>query len=99
MHPEDGVDLLWIGYDASVADDEAKQLACWYPEDAFVRVELPVELSEAVEDLFEVSEEVVGVLGLDDHVVDIGFHALPPVLGETRLDGSLVCRSGVIQPE
>jgi hypothetical protein len=42
---------------------------------------------------------VVGVSGLDDHVVHVGFDVLVELSLETGLDTSLVGSAGVLQPE
>jgi hypothetical protein len=38
-------------------------------------------------------------LGLDDHIIHIGFHVLGELLLEAGLDSSLVRGAGVLQPE
>jgi hypothetical protein len=45
------------------------------------------------------SDEHVGVSGLDDHVIHIGFDVLVELSLETDLDSSLVRSAGVLQPE
>ena len=44
-HPCDGSDLLRVGFDAMLEDDEPKQHAPRDPEDAFFRVEFDVVCS------------------------------------------------------
>jgi hypothetical protein len=51
------------------------------------------------ESLFKISDERVGVSGLDDHVIHIGFDVLVELSLETGLDSSLVSSTGVLQPE
>jgi hypothetical protein len=48
-------------------------------------------LSQGCESLFKIDDESVGVSGLDDHVIHIGFNVLVELLLEADLDSSLVC--------
>jgi uncharacterized RmlC-like cupin family protein len=70
-----------------------------YAEDALVRVELPLVLPQGCESLFKIGDERVGVSGLDDHIIHIGFNVLVELSLETCLDSSLVRSVGVLQPE
>jgi hypothetical protein len=58
-----------------------------------------VVLSQGCESLFKIGDERVGVSGLDDHVIHIGFDVLVELPFETGLDSSLVGSAGVLQPE
>jgi hypothetical protein len=58
-----------------------------------------VVLSQGCESLFKIGDEHVGVSGLDDHVIHIGFDVLVDLPLETGLDSSLVSSAGVLQPE
>jgi hypothetical protein len=49
--------------------------------------------------VFKIGDERVGVSGLDDHVIHIGFNVLVELPLETGLDSSLVGIAGVLQPE
>jgi hypothetical protein len=49
--------------------------------------------------VFKIGDEHVGVFGLDDHVIHIGFDVLVELPLETGLDSSLVGSAGVLQPE
>jgi hypothetical protein len=51
------------------------------------------------ESLFNIDDERVGVSGLDDHVIHIGFDVLVELFLETGLDSSLVRSADVLQPE
>jgi hypothetical protein len=82
-----------------MADNEAEQFFRRYAEDALVRVELPAVLSHGCESLFKIGDERVGVSGLDDHVIHIGFDILIELPLETGLDSSLVSSAGVLEPE
>jgi hypothetical protein len=58
-----------------------------------------VVLSQKCESLFNIGDERVGVSGLDDHVIHVGFDVLVELSLETGLDSSLVGGTGVLQPE
>jgi hypothetical protein len=63
------------------------------------QVELPAVLSQGCQSLFKIGDEPVGVSGLDDHIIHIGFDVLVGLPLETGLDSSLVGSAGVLQPE
>jgi hypothetical protein len=79
-----------------VTDDEAEQFARRYAENALIRVELPLVLPQRCESLFKIGDEHVGVSGLDDHVIHIGFNVLVELFLETGLDSSLIGGAGVL---
>ena len=54
-------------------DDEPKQLAGGNAEDALLGVELDAVPSEIGKSLLQVGDEVVGLSGLDNDVVDVDF--------------------------
>jgi hypothetical protein len=58
-----------------------------------------VVLSQGCESIFKIGDERVGVSGLDDHVIHIGFNVLIELSLETGLDSSLVGSASVLQPE
>jgi hypothetical protein len=82
-----------------MADDEAEWFSRRYAEDALVRVELPLVLPQRCESLFKIGDERVGVSGLDDHIVYIGFDVLVELFLETGLDSSLVGGASILQPK
>ena len=45
-HPSDGQDLLWVGFDAMLEDDETKQHTPRDPENALLGIELNAVGSE-----------------------------------------------------
>jgi hypothetical protein len=45
-----------------------------YAEDTLSRIELPPELLQAVEGFFEISDELIMISGLDDHIIHVGFN-------------------------
>jgi hypothetical protein len=58
-----------------------------------------VVLSQGCESLFKIGNERVGVSGLDDHVIHIGFDVLVELPLETGLNSSLISSAGILQPE
>jgi len=78
-----------------VADHEAQKLARGYTEDAFRRVELPPVGPEVSEGLRMVSDEVLFLLGLDDHIVDIDLDISEELRLQTLLDRLLVGGDGI----
>ena len=49
------------------------------------------------EHFFEVSDEIIGGLGLDDHIVNVSFDVAADLLIEAHLDGPLVGHPGVLE--
>jgi hypothetical protein len=101
MHPVSfWTSLIHVGaFDAALADDEAELFARRYAEDALVRVELPAVLAQGCQNLFKVVDEGIGVFGLDDHVIHVGFDVLVELPLEAGLDSSLIGGASVLQPE
>jgi hypothetical protein len=64
-----------------------------------VGVELPLVLSQRCKSLFKIGDERVGISGLDDHVIHVGFNILVELLLEAGLDSLLVGGVGVLQLE
>jgi hypothetical protein len=48
----------------------------WHTKDALHRVKLPSKLPQAIECLFEISDELVMGSGLDDHIIHVSFNIL-----------------------
>jgi hypothetical protein len=82
-----------------MADDEAEYFSRRYAEDALVRVELPAVLLQGCKSLFKIGDERLGISGLDDHVIHVGFDVLVGLSLETGLDSSLVSGASILQPE
>ena len=57
-HPCDGRDLLWVGLDATLGDDETKQHTPRDPKNALLGVELNTVRSEFGEGLLKVSHDL-----------------------------------------
>ena len=49
------------------------------------------------EHFFEVGDEIVGGLGLDDHIVDVSFDVAAYLLIKAHLDGPLIGHPGVLE--
>ena len=56
-------------------------------------------LSQRCESLFKICDERIGVSGLDDHVIHVGFDVLVELPLEAGLDSSLVGGASVLQLE
>jgi hypothetical protein len=61
-----------------VADNESKQLPCWYSKDTFFWIELPPVSPQAVEDQQQIFNEV---FCFDHHIINISFYPLALVIG------------------
>ena len=81
-HARDGRNLVRVGLDAALGDDEAEQHAPRDPENAFLGVELDIVCSEFRKDLLKISNEVVSPLGLHHDVVDVGLNGSPDEVSE-----------------
>src|SRR6185312_17241152 len=99
VHGHDGIDLLWVSFNSSVADDESEWFSRGYSKDALGWVELPAEFSEAVESLFQVSNELILGLCFDNDVVNIGFNIAMQLIGEAQLYRTLVDSASILQPK
>jgi hypothetical protein len=89
-HPGNGHNLLWVGFDAALRDDEPEQHTSRDPENTFFRVEFYAVLSEFIKSFFEVGHELVDLFGLDYDVVHICFDSLSDEITETFEHTSLV---------
>jgi hypothetical protein len=52
-----------------VSDHEAQEQSGRYTEDTLGRIKFPLELPQAAEGFGEVSDELIFLSGLDDHIV------------------------------
>jgi hypothetical protein len=55
--------------------------------------------SQGCKSLFKISDERVGVSGLENHVIHIGSDVLVELLLEAGLDSSQVGAAGILLPE
>jgi hypothetical protein len=60
-HPSDGYNLLWVGFDVVIRDDEPEYHTSRDPENAFSRVEFYAVISKLLEDFFEVDNELINL--------------------------------------
>jgi hypothetical protein len=70
-HSSDGRNLLWIGFDATLRDDEPEQHTSRDPKNALFGVEFYAILLELLEGFFKVSHELVNLFGLDYDVIHV----------------------------
>jgi hypothetical protein len=80
-----------------VSDHEALEQPGRHTEDTFGWVELPLELSLVGEGFGEVSNELIFLYGLHDHIVYVGFDVLPNLRLQALLNCLLICCSSVFQ--
>jgi hypothetical protein len=95
-HLSDGGDLLWVGFDAALGDDEPEQHTARDPKNALFGVEFDVVLLEFREGFFDVSHELPGLFGLDYDVVHVSLDGLSDEIAETFEHTSLVYCSCVL---
>ena len=69
--------LLRVGFDAALGDDEAKQHAPRDPKNTFFGIEFDAVCPEFRKGLFKVGDKVVSPFGLDYDVVDVGLNGPP----------------------
>ena len=90
-HPCDGRDLLWVGLDAMLGDDETKQHAPRDPKNALLRVELNVVCSEFCEGPLYVSYDLFNLFGPDHDVIHVGLNGSSDEVPKTLEHTTLVC--------
>jgi len=90
-HPHDGRDLLQVGFDATLGDDEPKQHTPRDPKNAFLRVEFDAVCPECREGLLQVCYELVSLFGLDHDVIYVSLNGSPDEVPETLEHTTLVC--------
>ena len=98
-HPHDGQDFLWVGFDATLGDDETEQLAPRDPENALLGIKFDAVCSEFCKGLLKIGNEMVIPSGLDHDVVNIGLNGPPDEVLETFEHTTLVCSPNVLQAE
>jgi hypothetical protein len=55
--------------------------------------------TQAAEHFFQVCSQVIGIPGLDDHVIHVGFDVPMQLISKAHLDRALIGCSCVFQPE
>ena len=69
-HPCDGRDFLWVGFDATLGDDEAEQHTPQDPENTLLRIEFDTIHSKFCKGLLKIINDVVSPFGLNHDVVN-----------------------------
>ena len=98
-HPCDGRDFLWVGFNATLGDDETKQHAPRDPENPLLRIEFDVVCSEFCKGLLKIGYEMVRLFGFNHDVIYIGLNGPPDEVPETLEHTTLVCSPSVLQTE
>ena len=98
-HPRDGRDLLWVGFDATLGDDEAEQHAPRDPENTFFGIEFDAVCPEFRKGLLKVGDKVVSSFGFDYDVIDIGLNSSPDEVSEATEHTTLVHCPSILQTE
>jgi hypothetical protein len=98
-HASDDHDLLRVGFDAPLGDDEPQEHASGYPEDTLFRIELHTFCLETSECHFKVGKEVGGFPCLDYDVIDVGLDRLANVFAEHMVHAPLVRGTRIPQVE
>ena len=96
-HSCDGRDFLWVGFDAALGDDEAEQHAPRDPENTLLRIEFDAIYLGFRKGLLKIDNEVVGPLGLDHDVINIGLNGLPDEVPEAFEHTALVHSPSILQ--
>ena len=91
-HPNDGRDLLRVGFDAMLRDDETKQHTPRDPENTLLGVELNAVCLEFCKGLLKVVYDLVSSFGLDHDVVHVGLNGSLDEVSET-LEHTMLVRS------
>ena len=89
-HPCDGGNLLWVGFDATLGDNEADQHAPRDPKNTFFGIEFDVICPEFHKGSFKVDDKVVSSFGLNYDVVDVGLNGPPDEVPEAVEHTTLV---------
>ena len=85
-HVGNGRDLLRVGLDAPLGDDEPQEHASGDPEDTLLRIESYTFRLETSECHFKVGKEVGGFPRLDYDVIDVGLDRSANVFAEHPSD-------------
>ena len=95
-HPHDGQDLLWVGRDATLKDDETKQHAPRDPENTLLGIEFDAICLEFRKGLLKIGDKVANPFGLNYDVIDVGLNGSPDEVSEAFEHTSLVCSPSVL---
>jgi hypothetical protein len=95
----DDRDLFGVCLNAPSTDDAAQEDTRWNTKYAICRIQLPPILFEGLECLLEVGDKLIGGLGLNDYVIDVGLNVVPYLIFKVVLNGSLICCTSVFESE
>ena len=98
-HPCDVRDLLRVGLNAMLGDDETKQHAPRDPKNALLGIEFDAVCLEFCKGLLKISYEVVSPFGLNYDVIDVGLNGPPDEVPEAVEHIALVSCPSVLQTE
>ena len=90
---------LWVGFDATLGDDETKQHAPRDPKHALLGVELNAICLEFCEGLLKVGYELVSPSGLDHDVIHLGLNGPPNEVSKAFDHATLVRSPNVLESE
>jgi hypothetical protein len=92
--------FFWVRPYTITADYIAKQYTRWNTQYALLRIQLPLKNIEGLESLVKIVDQASGHFGLYYYVVNICLNELiSDLVLEALLDGSLISRPGVLEPE
>ena len=98
-HAGDSCDLLRVGFDAPLGDDEPQEHAPGHSEDTLLGIELDALRLETSECHFKVGEEVGSLPRLEYDVIDVGLDCAIDVFAEHMVHAPLVRRARIPQTE
>jgi hypothetical protein len=98
-HDGDGRDLLRVGLDAPLGDNEPQEHASGNPKDTLLGIKLHAFRLETSECHFKVRKEVRGFPRLDYNVIDVGLDRPTNVFAEHMVHAPLVRRTRIPQAE
>ena len=91
----DGFGLYRIALYATFRDQEAKELAGWYSEDALLGVELDLESAQVLKGLLEVFQQCSTLFRLHHHIVHVDVGVPAELLEEAFLHATLKGGAGI----
>jgi hypothetical protein len=79
---------------------DTQQYTRWDSKDTLLRIKLPLVLVKSRENPLEIVDQGMGLPGLYNHIINIGFDkVILYLILETVLDGALVCGPRVLEPK
>ena len=95
VHLQYGSAFVGVGFNPSVSDHEAEELASAYPESTFFKVQAHVIFAEFPKDFFQVHHMLGYALRLDNHVFHIYINVSSDLLFKDSVHQSLVCSASI----